>query len=537
LRLAQQKVQDASDTGIGLDLGMAFQREIGDTGLHRWSVGANLQNLIEPKIKLDQEQVPDPRNLKLGLGYQGRPRWNRLSLALALDLDLPSEADPRLRTGAEVGLDDMFFLRAGADAGHLTLGFGLSVKGIQFDYAMRNDSDLSRNDRFTLGVRFGTPVDERRALRQRERQQAVNQELERLLEEREIRAYELARAHADDAYAAGDYEGARVLYRRVLAMDPNDSVAPSRIDDCDLRLALGSAREQLTAGETARAMASYQAVLQRWPGNGEATSQLAQLRRQIEMAENREQQLNDLFRESLAQFSEGEYVGALASLDELLRLDPEHELGQELRDRADRLRLEKGDEAMGRARSLAQQQRWPEAVRSLETVRQLLPERGPDLAVLADRWEADHRAHLTEQQAQRRAEEEARLAAATAAASGTPAIAEPAPDVPSPERQRALEAQFEKGLTAFQAGDFEVATRIWQAIWDEWPDFEGVDDYLVKAHLYEAIELYSAGQYRGALEHCRRVLEVDPGNQKAVRYLANIEEEQFTLQELGIKGD
>ena len=99
------------------------------------------------------------------------------------------------------------------------------------------------------------------------------------------------------------------------------------------------------------------------------------------------------------------------------------------------------------------------------------------------------------------------------------------------ERQ-ALEASFQVGLGYFEAGEFDAAISTWQSIWDQAPEFGEVGNYLVKAYLLQGINLYSQGEYRQAISRCRRVLDIDPSNQKARRYLARIEEEQQELEEI-----
>jgi lipoprotein NlpI len=56
---------------------------------------------------------------------------------------------------------------------------------------------------------------------------------------------------------------------------------------------------------------------------------------------------------------------------------------------------------------------------------------------------------------------------------------------------------------------------------------------LIKAYLFEGVELFSRGEYEAALDRCRRVLEIDPANEKARRYLDRIREEEIEVREIG----
>jgi hypothetical protein len=64
---------------------------------------------------------------------------------------------------------------------------------------------------------------------------------------------------------------------------------------------------------------------------------------------------------------------------------------------------------------------------------------------------------------------------------------------------------------------------------------ENISGYLIKAYLFQCVELYGRGQYDEALDRCKRVLEIDPTNEKALRYLDRIEEEKLELEQ--IEGD
>lgn len=79
VRLAQQAVDGNSDLAVGLDLGLALDRPVGREGVHRLGFGAVVQNAVEPTLRLDQEDVADPRSLKLGVGYQGQSPRGPLS--------------------------------------------------------------------------------------------------------------------------------------------------------------------------------------------------------------------------------------------------------------------------------------------------------------------------------------------------------------------------------------------------------------------------------------------------------------------------
>jgi tetratricopeptide (TPR) repeat protein len=527
-RLVQQEIDSSSALGVGIDIGAAYEVAVDRDRAHRFGLALNIQNAIEPSLRLAEEAVADPRNLKLGVAYQGAPASTRLSWALAADLDLPREGEPRWGTGLEIALDRLLMIRVGADDGRLTSGFGLGTHGFTLEYAMLDAEDLARNDRFSLRWTFGETVGTRRDQRLSEREADVQRQLGSLLERREQQAHDLARKQADIAYREENWIQARELYRRVLLIAPDDDTAQSRLDESERLLLLAEGDLARANSDLAAAMNSYKQVLERWPGDSAATDGLVAVRSILRAAEDRQAQADKLFRHSLGLFADGDLIGTRNSLDELLRLDSAHELGIELRERTEALRLQRGAEALRLAREHFEASRYREALARIARAQRLLPERDSELGELVEAWRSAR--DTAERQRIADARTRRRESQTTAA--------------PSPSKQRAplsnaerreLGESFQRGLAAFQAGHFDRAIANWQRIWDRSPGFEKVGDYLVKANLLQGIQLYSQGDYVAAMSRCRRVLEIEPRNSKAQRYLDRIREEQTELQQLRSK--
>jgi tetratricopeptide (TPR) repeat protein len=526
LKLVQQSVGDASDVGVGLDLGMGYERSLGEEGAHRLAAGTALRNALAPSLRLDSDTVSEPRVLSLGAAYASVQPRARFTWAAAADVDLPSRAGSRFGAGAEVTYASILSLRAGVDDGHPTAGFGVAWRQISFDYALRTDDALSRNDRFSLTVRAGRPTDVRREERRVAREAAVSERLASLLAEREGQERARTLAAADSAFAQQRWEVALRLYRRVLALDPDPEIE-QRAAATELRIALGEARARLAEDEPALAAAAYQEILARWPQDREATAGLEAARSRLQASADRTRQTNELLREAMTRLTGEDLLGAEAALEELLRLEPQHALGNELRARVRTARRGKGDAELQRARALAASGEHGDALRRLSVARRLLGD-SPELVALASDWNA----------------------ALESARRGRP-VEDAAPRTPVPPRastpasrralttaeRRQLDRQYREGLDAFQLGDFDRAIRAWRGVWARDPDFQQVSDYLIKACLYEGIASYSNGRYDLAIDLCRKVLEIDPNNEKAKRYLERIREEKTELEQIeGGKG-
>lgn len=481
VRVEQQRVGDLQATGLGLDLGLAYERDWGAS--HGILAGLHLQNAVEPVLKLDQEEVPDPRSLRLGVGIERDPDAGRLSWALATDLEIPRLADARWGVGAEVGFQELFFLRGGSDDGQPTLGFGVAWKGVQVDYAFRNEPDLDRSDRFTVGIQFGGSVPERRAELQRKRQESISRQLGSMLEAREREALKDARAAADAAYRARDWEEAATAYRRVLALAPDDATATQRLDDSLRQIQLAEATAAWEARDMPTAAALARGILERWPDDAEAARILDLARSALRDAEDRRAELDAMFAAALANFADGNLDDASAQIDELLRIEPDHALARELSGRIAALVAEREAAALAAA-----QAREAERLRA------------------------------------QRAAEEARAQASLRTTPARPVA------TPTAEQRIELDRRYQAGMRAFQASDFDGATREWRWIFDQWPRYGDVADQLVQAYLFLGIQSYGQGDYDRAEQHCQRALEVEPGHEKAERYLANIREERSEFQ-------
>ena len=518
-RVIQQQVDEASDVGFGFDLGVSLERPVGGSDVHRLFLGANLRHVLEPSVRLATDEVVEPRSLKLGGAYAGTPPSGRFSWAVAADLDLPRDTAARFGAGGEVVYAQVLALRAGVDAGNPTFGVGATWRGISVDYALRSDDELSRNDRFSLALRLGRPVEQRRHERQAAREREVFDQLATLLRERETLERARTLAQADSAETAGDHETALKLYRRVLAFEPDPDVE-RRASAVEIAIGLEAARAQLESGQFAQAAASFQEIVEKWPSSSEAITGLERARAELAHSADRERQSNELLREAMTRLTGDDLVGAEAVLGELMRLEPRHALGHELQARVKSQRKTKGESELRRARSLVTAGDWDQAGRHLAEARRLLGE-SPEIALLTrdlNLASGRRRSSVSED------------AAPKAPTSAIPATTPPRPLTPADRRQ--LDKQYQDGLQAFQVGDFDRAIKSWQAVWSVEPGFENVSEYLIKAYLYEGIASYSGGRYEHAAQMCRKVLEIDPKNEKARRYLERILEEKRELEQI-----
>lgn len=523
LRVAQQSVDALSDATVGLDIGMALQKTVGEEDLHRLNLGANIQNAVEPKLRLLEEEVADPRSLRIGAGYEGGTRSHNFQWAVGTDLVFANKATWSGGVGGELTYAEALSLRIGLDQSNPTFGVGVQWRHVRFDYALRTDDTLPRNDRLTLAVNFGRSVEQRRIERRNAQNRQVTDQLAHLLREREKQELGRALQSADAAFENQLWDEALRLYRRVLALDPMQVHAAQRKRMIEVDQKLQTANALLQNDQLAQAAALYQTVLTDWPDETLARQGLQQARAALAQSDRRERSIRQLLKEALHQFTEGKLAESNASLQELLRLDAQHEMGLDLQQRIAQTIQSNGEKALKMAQRYAAEQRFDAALRKLAEARRILGHR-PDINALEAQWEGERIAAR---------QNNLRMTNRSGPSQVQPNKEDTTPRAPrrwTAEQRRELQQKYQNGLAAFTKGDFDTAIRNWHAVWLEDPLLENVSNYLIKAYLFQGVELYGRGQYDEALDRCHRVLEIDPTNEKAQRYLDRIEEEKLEIE-------
>ena len=523
LRIAQQSIDNYSDAAFGLDLGVALQKPLDKKERHRVSLGANIQNAIEPKLRLLNEDVEDPRHLRLGVGYEGAHSTELYAWAAGVDLVFSRKSDWTGGIGSEFTYARALSLRMGLDGSNPTFGLGVQWRQVRFDYALRTDDTLPRNDRFTLAVHFGTSVQQRRQKRRQAQNQQVTDQLAQLLQEREAQELQRALTAAEAAFNAEQWQEALRLYRRVLALDPTHQRAQQQRVTLAINLPLLQAKGLMVSGQAAQAAGLYQTILNEWPSEERAQQGLDEAHASLQESADRDAALRDLFKEALDQYMGDNYLSAQVTLNELLRLDPQFELAFDLQERIAQEIRGQGDVALREAQQLAKKNHYKAALRKLAEARKSLGATAR-LDALESQWQGEDLA------SQRRTQELAAQDTSPESINGTEDTTPLTPRNLTPEQRRDLQSKYQKGLAAFTSGNFDAATRLWRAVWVEDPNLENVSSYLIKAYLFQGVELYGRGKYDDALERCKRVLEIDPTNEKALRYLDRIEEEKLEIE-------
>jgi len=453
LKLLDQRLDTYRATGIGLDLGLLNSIKIRRAQFPKLSLGINLQDLIGARLKL--KEVPDqlPLNVKMGISLTHQ-FFPKLYGSLVFDLDKTETRSYKSHYGMEIFYSPLLAFRLGLDQNQLCAGLGISYRGFQIDYAWVS-GEISNTHRFSLTTRFGRTKEEEILLAAQKKEREYRKRMEE--EKKGEIAYHSSQA--DSFSQKGDYLLALGEWQKVLALDPLNPQAKAGIENAEEKI------------------------------------------KTVQKENERKREEEALKEEHLAlgmeYFRQGNLHAALNEWERLLKLDPDHILAKEYREKT-RLSLEEElTKHRNAARTLEAQGRLTEALIEWKEVLRLNP---------------------NDETAQ---ESSKRLS------------------------KTIFEAQhLNLGIKYFDNGQYSKASAEFELVLRSNPGHKSAQEYLRKCgqrpvlsdiaknkelwKLYlQGVEEFSQGEYAKAIEYWEKVLKLDPQNENALR---NIEEAKRRLE-------
>jgi hypothetical protein len=148
VKTVNQSIAGLSGSGLGADLGLFYRPS------HRWSLGFGLQNVVAPRVRLDQEDDEWARAVRGGAAVY----FLNGNVTTLGDVNAVDGGAVRMSGGIEVWPQEMFALRGGynGEVESFTAGVGVRRGSLQFDYAY-NDSPFGLMNVFSMTWRFGVP--------------------------------------------------------------------------------------------------------------------------------------------------------------------------------------------------------------------------------------------------------------------------------------------------------------------------------------------------------------------------------------------
>lgn len=504
LKVDHQTFGGYSGSAIGADVGFLYTRSMRGLWWLDNAYGALVvENLIEPSVKLDRDDVPDPRRLMMGVSVDGN--HGDVRFATSLDLVSPKYSPFHARFGQEIVYRDMVAARVGFDASTPTFGVGGMYRNLSLDYAYREE-DLGSNHRISLSVNFGSSLEEARLARR----QRADAELQERVTER-VTAFEESRLaslldSADSRFEAGDLEEAGRKYGMALMWDADNERASSGVRRCRLEETIRRAESLLETEDYAAALYWYNQATGMAPDDERVVDGAARCEAAIVQVQDQTRLVNSLVSRAVDAYAAGSYREALSGFEKALELDPGNRIASELRQKCESSIVSSVAALRRQARDRERRGDLPGAISTLERARALSPDDVPqsDISTL--------RAKLAKQE----------LAAKAPPPEPEP---EPAPDIDT----EALDRKYEAGMKDLERGEFAGAARTLAQVWAIAPAYRGVAEPLVRAYLLQGMDDYGKGRYDEAIDSWQRVLAIEPDNSKARRYLTKAREELSRL--------
>jgi tetratricopeptide (TPR) repeat protein len=511
LKLDRLSQGEYSANGFGADIGIGYERTFDSSFIDGMTAGIVLINLIEPTMKIVEEESADPRGLRAGAALWA-PVIGSIDdrLMLALDIEDKRYGDARLHAGIEYNIEPYISFRGGYDDGFPTFGLGFKFSTITLDYGYRT-SDLENYHLFSLTVGFGATRSKRLEDRMAVRELEIRSEIDRQIRSYEDRFIESSNAEAENALKAGHFKESVALYDKVLMMDSGNEKALKGRKDAEIGAGMAAADKLFEMGDYTGALLAYRALSDKY-GDADLDTKIAACDEMISSADDRRAMVGALFERGLEYYSERKWSEAGSAFRKVVELDPGHELAKSYLEKSGNRTEGERKKILLRIDELLSSRRFPEARELIQT--------GKERYGLDSDFDT-RQARLVQMQAE--AERENRKQEAKAQDSRTE---------PTREELERLRPAYERGAKHFRSGKFDMAVSEWETIWERHPGYENLDQYLVKAYQYWGMELYTKHKYDEALEIWQRILKVDNNNEKAIRYIRKTREELDRLRSL-----
>ena len=518
LKVDNQSFGGYTGSGIGLDVGFLATKTFGENShIDRLRVSLSIQNLIEPSVKLDQDEVADPLNIIIGGSAVASA--GHIGFVTSIDVAAPKYSPTRFRFGQEVSYLDVIAFRFGFDGSTPTVGVGAGWRNVAVDYAFRSE-DLGSNHRISVVLHFGSSVEERRKAERLALEAELDRQINTKMTELESSQLSGTMKRADVLFARGEYSRAEGQYELALLWDAGNDRARSQIRICKYRQELSDAEQLMDRGDYLEALYRLRQALVHTPGDPDATALIAECNQRVREQEDHSEMINRMLKRSIDLYASRRFVEAQAGFREILNLDPNNTLAKEYEHKSYANIQSAKQRLIVEANNLADRGDFVGAANVLQQ------------ALRYDPNDNNITTRIGELEEMRlRAERRRKQLAQSQSLPGVMSASQPTRR--NTEDVVALESTYSEGLQNFEKGDFDVAVRRFQEIWVAAPDFHSVTELLTKAYLFMGMKKYSEENYEEAIVIWEKALTVDPDNSKAKRYLQKAKEEASRLSSVG----
>jgi tetratricopeptide (TPR) repeat protein len=523
LKVRHHSLAGRSGSGVGIDVGVIvkplFVLAPNNRHRRRLSLGLAVRNAVEPKIRLEDDNVPDPTGVRLGAAMH-IPFFSDRNLLASVDVEKTRDMNARYHLGLELVAHPLLAIRLGVNDGMLASGAGVNWHGVSIDYTYE-DAPLGGVHSVGASFNFGRTVEQSRTAAMHAREAEMQARLAEAFEKRQGERVVDLLQRAATAQRAGNYNEALRLIAVARTLDPDNIDAHLGEAVCLRKLA----QRQEEEGDYASAAITYSRVLSLTPNDADASTGYDRCRLASDRQAARSQELRARFASALDAFGTGDLAAAREGFSSILRDAPGDEEAAAMLQRTEDAIGHRVDAAVGDASRLIDWGVLDEAEAALAEARGLRPD-DPGVRAASER--------LTAALAQRDAAARNRRQAAGAAAATDSSVA--AAVGLTDEQRRQAEQMYERGVAAMNADRKQEAIKYFELVWSIDPEHGGAVAYLKREYLMQGMEFFADGRLNEAVAVWEEALRVDPDDERVHGYLTRAREQMArTRQILGTR--
>jgi tetratricopeptide (TPR) repeat protein len=535
-KLRRQSLAGYTGSGMGFDLGLLVEPLRVLRSQVAWSenltLGLALRNAIEPSVRLDEESVPDPTALRAGLAYV-HPLGGARDILLACDVEKTQDMGARVHAGVEVRLHPVLALRAGLNDGTLTVGTGLVWRGVGLDYVFE-DHPYRAVHRVGLSLRFGSTLAESRAAAFAAEQERLELQLADAFEKQNRNRIRDLFTQAEMALTKRRFDTSLQILATIEVLDPDNERVQS--------LTAGALREKglqlAAAGDYSEAAIALSQALALAPQDSLAARGLSLVREEVDRRAERSAEIRRLFNQAMDAFAAEDLQTAQSGFARVLAVDPDDGEARAMLQRIEESIRHRTANLLMRARTLLENGRPGDAQGALRQVRDLDPT-VEELAALeqavADAQQTAARMAAAEQ-SQRQGSSTGAGGPSPGAFPGPASATRPGGDL-SEQKQREVSELYRLGMSAREEGRVDDAIHYWELVWQAYPGYERVSEYLKHEYLTRGMEAFVSGNLDLAVRDWEKAVRVDPNDQRARGYLDRAQQQLARMQKISGNAD
>ncbi|MCK5219120.1 PorV/PorQ family protein [bacterium] len=328
IKLYHHTLDTYNGTGFGMDAGVYYDAKDFLPGL---TAGLKFTNALPPAVTLISEPDVYPLNMRLGAAYRySVDQAGDHKLMLSLEGEKPEFAGFKLHAGLEYKIIKMFAVRAGWNNDHITAGAGVNYWDWRLDYALTFQKDFGNIHLISAGWRFGLSISEV----ERQKGKAILAELT----QSKSQEYNQRGLHC---LKKGQYKKAVDEFEKAVSWVENSREITNNLNRAQAALNKQAAREKYQAGkrffkkkfyidallawrETAKLNPKYPKIKTRMASAKKAMEKqlIRQKTRIAKKVSKKERKSQNLFREGVGFYLDGEFARAIEKWERALKINP-----------------------------------------------------------------------------------------------------------------------------------------------------------------------------------------------------------------------